>query len=112
MKSHKTLYWVATVYGITITALIIFAVFMEITSSIQYGFSSTILFHLQNSTLYYLVYLVGYAFVWRRPLKGSIVIIAISILGYLLGFREERIAYVFTFLWGFSIWPIGLMEEK
>lgn len=115
MKTDKTLFWITTIFGILVTALIIFAIIMEITTSILFGFNSTIRFHLQNSPLYFLIYLAGYAVAWRRPLKGSIIILTISILGYIFGFGEERMAYVFTFFVGFlylAYWIDGRSIKK
>ena len=109
MQSHKTLYWITTVFGIIISIIVIYAAVMSVIWAVQEGSgpflndiaSSIFWIDLKNSTLLYLIYLIGYAIAWRNSLWGSTIIIAVSILGYLFGYKDERIAYVFTFFVGF-----------
>ena len=109
MQSHKTLFWITTVIGILISLIVIYAFVMSIIWAVQEGrgpflndiANSIFWIDLKNSTLLYLIYLIGYSIALRRSLLGSIIIITISILGYLFGYKDERSAYVLTFLVGF-----------
>ena len=109
MKSHKTLFWITTVIGILISLIVIYAFVMSIIWAVQEGSgpflndlaNSIFWINLKNSTLLYLIYLIGYFIALRRSLLGSIIIISVSILGYLFGYKDERLAYVLTFLVGF-----------
>ena len=123
MKSHKTLFWITTVFGIIISLIVIYAAVMSVIWEVKEGSgaflndiaNSIFWIDLKNSTLLYLIYLIGYAIAWRRSLLGSIIILAISILGYLFGYKDERIAYAFTFFVGFlylAYWIDGRSIKK
>ncbi len=108
MKPDRTLFWITTIIGILITLVVIYATVMIIIWEFKEGsgyimkdLSNIFRLNLNNSTLLYLIYLLGYAIAWWKPLRGSTIILAISILGYIFGYREERSAYIATFLVGF-----------
>jgi hypothetical protein len=49
-----------------------------------------------------LIYLVGYAIVWWKKLWGSIIILTVSIMGFVFSeYGDIRFMYVFAFLVGF-----------
>ena len=49
-----------------------------------------------------LIYLVGYAIVWWKKLWGSIIILIVSIMGFVFSeYGDIRFMYVFVFLVGF-----------
>ena len=59
-----------------------------------------------------LIYLVGYAIVWWKKLWGSIIILAVSILGFVFSeYDDVRFMYVFVFLVGF-LYIMNWYEER
>lgn len=120
MKPDRTLFWITTIFGILGSIIVIYALAMSLIWDVKDG-SGHVLndivnrifwFDLKNSVLLYLIYLLGYAIAWRRFLWGSIIIIAVSILGYLFGYSEERSGYVVTFLVGFFYLVYWINERK
>ena len=122
MKPDRTLFWITTIFGIVITSLIIFsvvvAIIWEIEAAGAYFFkrlTNIFRFDLNNSILFYLIYLVGYGIAWRKSLLGSIIIIAVSITGYIYAYSEERMSYILIFLAGFfylAYWYDGRKTKK
>jgi len=122
MKPDKTLFWIAAIFGIIITLVIIYAIvmvtiweFKESSEPFLNDFKNIFRLDLQNSTLLYLIYLVGYVIAWRKSLMGSIIIIAVSITGFIFGYSDERMSFVLIFLVGFfylAYWFDGRKKIK
>jgi hypothetical protein len=58
---------------------------------------------------------VGYGIAWRKSLLGSIIIIAVSLTGYIYAYSDERMSYVLIFLVGFfylAYWYDGRKTKK
>lgn len=65
-----------------------------------------------NPNVGVLIYLVGYAIVWWKKLWGSIIILAVSIMGFTFSeYGDIRFMYVFAFLVGF-LYIINWNEER
>ena len=65
-----------------------------------------------NPNVGVLIYLVGYVIVWWKKLWGSIIILAVSIMGFTFSeFGDIRFLYVFAFLVGF-LYIINWNEER
>jgi len=65
-----------------------------------------------NPTAGVLLYLVGYAIAWWKKLWGSIIMLTVSILGFIFSeYDDVRIMYVFVFLVGF-LYLIDWNEER
>lgn len=59
-----------------------------------------------------LIYLVGYAIVWWKKLWGSIIILAVSIAGFVFSeYDDVRLMYVLIFLVGF-LYIMNWNEER
>ena len=59
-----------------------------------------------------LIYLVGYAIVWWKKLWGSIIILTVSIMGFVFSeYGDIRFMYVFVFLVGF-LYIMNWNEER
>jgi len=59
-----------------------------------------------------LIYLVGYAIVWWKKLWGSIIILTVSIMGFIFSeYDDLRLMYVFVFLVGF-LYLMNWNEER
>jgi hypothetical protein len=66
-----------------------------------------------NPNVGVLMYLVGYAFVWWKKLWGSIIILTVSILGFIFSeYGDIRFLYVFAFLVGFLYFMNWYEERK
>jgi hypothetical protein len=65
-----------------------------------------------NPNVGVLIYLVGYAFVWWKKLWGSIIILTVSIMGFIFSeYGDIRFLYVFAFLVGF-LYIMNWNEER
>ena len=66
-----------------------------------------------NPNVGVLIYLVGYAFVWWKKLWGSIIILTVSIMGFIFSeYGDIRFMYVFAFLVGFLYFMNWYEERK
>lgn len=66
-----------------------------------------------NPNVGVLMYLVGYAIVWWNKLWGSIIILAVSIMGFTFSeYGGIRFLYVFVFLVGFLYFMNWYEERK
>jgi hypothetical protein len=91
MKSKTTLFYIATGFGIIVTILML-SVFglMLVGSVIDKGIGEIkeiayACFHwYDDPTGFFFAYMIGYAIVWWRPLPGSLIIIAGSMLAIII----------------------------
>ena len=109
MKSiNSFLFWIRIV-GVVITILVIMQPVFDLPREIKEG--NTTLFNYILTDFFYnsylnpnhgvLIYLVGYAIVWWKQLLGSIIIIAVSIMGFVFSeYGDIRFMYVLIFLVG------------
>ena len=65
-----------------------------------------------NPNIGVLMYLVGYAIVWWKKLWGSIIILVVSIMGFIFSeYSDIRFLYVFAFLVG-VLYILSWNEER
>lgn len=90
-KSRSKIYLLSLIWGIIYTSFILLAVGPKFIGSIIED-GSEFLTELQNSFAtwfdpfaYFIVYVIGYAIIWWKPLWGSIIIILSSIFYVIMG---------------------------
>ena len=111
MKSKSSYSKWTKIIGIIITAMLILFVTVDLIRELKEG-SENFFNYLTNIFIRFfpyidpialvLIYLVGYAIVWWKQLWGSIIIIIVSILGFIFSeYGDVRFLYLFIFLVGF-----------
>ena len=101
---------ITKIVGITCTMILIMQPVLDIPRELKASNSN--FFNYLLTDLYYngylnpnhgvLMYLVGYAIVWWKKLWGSIIILTVSIMGFVFSeYGDIRFMYVFSFLVGF-----------
>ena len=98
------------IIGIVITALIILAVAIDLIREHKEGSEHFVnyltnmfirFYSYKNPPALYMIYLVGYAIVWWKSLWGSIIIITVSIIGYIFSeYGDVRFSYILIFVVG------------
>ena len=121
MKSKNSFLLMTRIIGSVITALIIFAVAIDLIREHKEGSEHFVnyLTHMfirfdsyKNPHALYMIYLVGYAIAWWKSLWGSIIIITISIIGFMFSeYSDARFSYVLIFLVGF-LYLVYWNEER
>ena len=111
MKSKNSFLLMTQIIGIVITALFVYAVAIDLIrehrADSEHFFSYlTNMFirfdSYKNPPGLYLIYLVGYAIAWWKSLWDSIIIITVSIIGYIFSeYSDVRFSYLLLFLVGF-----------
>ena len=110
MKSINSFLFWTRIIGIVITMIVIMQPVLDIPRELKE--SNINFFNYLISDLFYnsylnpnhgvLIYLIGYAIVWWKQLWGSIIIIAVSIMGLVFSeYGDIRFMYVLIFLVGF-----------
>ena len=110
MKSINSFLFWTRIVGIIITALFAYAVAIDLIREHRAG-SEHLFSYLTNMFIrfdsyknppaLYLIYLVGYAIVWWKSLWGSIIIITVSIIGYIFSeYGDVRFSYLLIFVVG------------
>jgi len=110
IKSKSNFLKWTKIIGIIITAWIIFLVAVELIKELKEGIESffnnltniyTHFYPYIDPNALILIYLVGYAIVWWKQLWGSIIIIIVSIFGYIFSDAGDvRFHFMLTFLVG------------
>ena len=109
------------IIGIVITALMIFAVAIDLIREYKEGsehfvnYLTNMFIHFdsyKNPPALYVIYLFGYAIAWWRSLWGAIIIITVSVIGFIFSeYSDARFSYVLIFLVGF-LYFIYWNEER
>ena len=110
MKSKNSFLLITKIVGIICTMILIIQPVLDIPRELKASNSNFFNYLLTN--LFYnsylnpnagvLMYLVGYAIVWWKKLWGSIIILTVSIMGFVFSeYGDIRFMYVFAFLVGF-----------
>ena len=113
---------VTKIVGIIITAWILFLVAFDVIKELKEGIESFFnslsnLFarpfpYIDPNVLIW-IYLVGYAIAWWKKLRGSIIIIIVSIYGIIISEAGDvRFHFILTFLVGFLYFVNWYDERK
>jgi len=110
MKSKNSFLLITKIVGIICTMILIIQPVLDIPRELKAS-NSNFLNYLLTDLFYngylnpnhgVLMYLVGYAIVWWKKLWGSIIILTVSIMGFVFSeYGDIRFMYVFAFLVGF-----------
>ena len=108
------------IIGIAFTAIMLIQPLLDLPRELKAS-NSNFLNYLLTETFYnshlnpnigVLMYLVGYVIVWWKKLWGSIIILAVSLMGFVFSeYSDIRILYVFAFLVGF-LYIMNWNEER
>ena len=109
------------IIGIVITAMILFAVAIDLIREHKEGSEHFVNYlsnmfirfdSYKNPPALFVIYLVGYAVAWWKPLWGSIIIITVSVIGFIFSeYSDARFSYVLIFLVGF-LYLVHWNEER
>ena len=110
MKSKNSFLRITKIVGIICTMILILQPVLDIPRELKASNSN--FFNYLFTDFFYngylnpnhgvLMYLVGYAIVWWKKLWGSIIILTVSIMGFVFSeYGDIRFMYVFSFLVGF-----------
>ena len=110
MKSKNSFLLITKIVGIICTMILIIQPVLDIPRELKAS-NSNFLNYLLTDLFYngylnpnhgVLMYLVGYAIVWWKKLWGSIIILTVSVMGFVFSeYGDIRFMYVFVFLVGF-----------
>lgn len=124
MKSKKSLYYVSFIYGIIVTLLMILVIgtviigemtdkgFVRVMKEIRVQFIEW-----DDPSSFFVMYIIGYAIIWWKPLWGSIIIIIGSLVYFIANFYPVNLIFVLpTLLVGILYillyWSIKRKNEK
>jgi hypothetical protein len=91
MKTKSKLTPIAKIWGIVFTGFMLMSVGSKIIVQIFEDFSEFVsetvdsFYYWYNPTAYFIIYLIGYAIIWWKPILGSIIVIISSIFYMIMG---------------------------
>jgi hypothetical protein len=123
MKSKKSLYYVSLIYGVIVTLLMLLVIGARIIEEIaDKGFVIVMkeigvqFIEWDDPSSFFVMYIIGYAIIWWKPLWGSVIIIIGSLVFFITNINPWNLIFVLpTLLVGILYilyWSIKRKNEK
>jgi hypothetical protein len=101
MKSKKSLYYVSLIYGVIVTLLMLLVIGARIIEEIaDKGFVIVMkeigvqFIEWDDPSSFFVMYIIGYAIIWWKPLWGSVIIVIGSLVFFITNINPWNLIFV------------------